>query len=56
MVQIAPADPFLRKMILPSIIRISDARTKRNLSYPATGSRKLHFSKTTHHFQLKLEL
>ena len=61
MVQIAPTDPYLRKIVLPSIIRISDAWTKRRLSYPVSRNRSSRFSKPSHYFhapivQLKLEL
>ena len=32
MIYVAPADPALRRMLLPSVIRISDAGLKRTVS------------------------
>ncbi|MDQ3049594.1 MAG: hypothetical protein M3Q95_01780 [Bacteroidota bacterium] len=58
MIQIAPADPILRKIVLPSVIRISDAwtgklltRTPGKIPSGTSSTSRLRFE-----VQLKLKL
>lgn len=58
MILTAPADPILRKIVLPSVIRISDAWTGKVLSRTPgkMPSRISSTSRLRFEIQLKLEL
>jgi hypothetical protein len=62
MKNLALSDPALRKMVLPSVIRISDARTGRNVNAPRYPNKQSSRAAVTSHalravmVQTRLEL